>query len=138
MLVLWPILIAGTLVGTVLLITLPLGAMVWFLVLILARSACRAEVSLRSATTMCTSDSILRENASGVFTDRYAALLSFATPQQYSQARLLYNLQARQGRTRTERCAFTGRPGPRWESWRGGQPCLGEKFPQKRLGHVFR
>ena len=45
MLVLWPILIAGTLVGTVLLITLPLGAMVWFLVLIIARSACRAEVS---------------------------------------------------------------------------------------------
>jgi hypothetical protein len=45
MLILWPILIAGTLVGTVLLITLPLGAMVWFLVLIISRSACRAEVS---------------------------------------------------------------------------------------------
>ncbi|KAG7580132.1 hypothetical protein FFLO_00103 [Filobasidium floriforme] len=47
MLVLWPILIAGTLVGTVLLITLPLGAMVWFLVLILARSACRAEIAMQ-------------------------------------------------------------------------------------------
>jgi hypothetical protein len=50
MLVLWPILIAGTLVGTVLLITLPLGALVWFLVLILARSFCRLEVRLVDAT----------------------------------------------------------------------------------------
>jgi hypothetical protein len=58
MLVLWPILIAGTLVGTVLLITLPLGAMVWFLVLILARSACRAEASL-----VMTSDDCFRDDA---------------------------------------------------------------------------
>lgn len=40
----WPPLLVGTLVGTVLLITLPLGAAVWWLTLIIARSAARLEV----------------------------------------------------------------------------------------------
>lgn len=43
---LWPILVVGTVTGTILLITLPLGALVWFITLILARSACRLEVRL--------------------------------------------------------------------------------------------
>ncbi|WWC93101.1 uncharacterized protein L201_008067 [Kwoniella dendrophila CBS 6074] len=39
----WPFLVAGTLAGTVLLITLPLGAAVWWLTLFISRSAARLE-----------------------------------------------------------------------------------------------
>ncbi|KAJ9109504.1 hypothetical protein QFC20_003248 [Naganishia adeliensis] len=44
---LWPILVVGTVTGTILLITLPLGALVWFITLILARSACRLELKMQ-------------------------------------------------------------------------------------------
>lgn len=44
-LLVWPFLVVGTVAGTALLITLPLGAAVWWLTLILARSAARLEVS---------------------------------------------------------------------------------------------
>ena len=40
----WPPLLVGTLAGTALLITLPIGAAVWWLTLIIARSAARLEV----------------------------------------------------------------------------------------------
>ncbi|ORX38073.1 hypothetical protein BD324DRAFT_624406 [Kockovaella imperatae] len=43
-LLVWPFLLAGTLAGTALLITLPLGAAVWWLTLFLARSAARLEI----------------------------------------------------------------------------------------------
>ncbi|KAL1407659.1 hypothetical protein Q8F55_007092 [Vanrija albida] len=43
-LALWPLLLAGTLVGTALLITLPLGAVLWWLTLLLARWAARVEL----------------------------------------------------------------------------------------------
>ncbi|KAJ9107297.1 hypothetical protein QFC21_000747 [Naganishia friedmannii] len=46
-LLLWPLLVVGTLTGTVLLITLPLGALIWFITLILARSACRLELKMQ-------------------------------------------------------------------------------------------
>ncbi|WRT69395.1 uncharacterized protein IL334_006379 [Kwoniella shivajii] len=39
----WPFLVAGTLAGTALLITLPLGAAVWWLTLFISRSAARLE-----------------------------------------------------------------------------------------------
>ncbi|WWC95282.1 hypothetical protein V866_002141 [Kwoniella sp. B9012] len=42
-LLVWPFLVAGTLAGTVLLITLPLGAAVWWLTLFISRSAARLE-----------------------------------------------------------------------------------------------
>ncbi|KAL7424856.1 hypothetical protein Q5752_000541 [Cryptotrichosporon argae] len=42
-LLVWPPLLAGTLAGTALLITLPIGAVVWWLTLIIARSAARFE-----------------------------------------------------------------------------------------------
>lgn len=40
----WPLLVAGTLAGTALLITLPLGAVVWWLTLILSRTWARLEL----------------------------------------------------------------------------------------------
>lgn len=43
-LLVWPPLLVGTLVGTALLITLPIGAVVWWLTLFIARSAARFEV----------------------------------------------------------------------------------------------
>ncbi|WWC73409.1 uncharacterized protein I206_107376 [Kwoniella pini CBS 10737] len=42
-LLVWPFLVAGTLAGTVLLITLPIGAAVWWLTLFISRSAARLE-----------------------------------------------------------------------------------------------
>lgn len=45
-LLVWPFLLVGTLVGTALLITLPLGVAVWWLTLIIARSAAKLEVGL--------------------------------------------------------------------------------------------
>lgn len=47
----WPFLLVGTLAGTALLITLPLGVIVWWLTLILARSAARLEVGHLHAFT---------------------------------------------------------------------------------------
>lgn len=47
MVVLWPILVAGTLSGTILLITLPLGVLIWFLLLLISRSACRLELAMQ-------------------------------------------------------------------------------------------
>ncbi|WVQ75286.1 hypothetical protein IAR50_004900 [Cryptococcus sp. DSM 104548] len=46
-LMVWPWLLIGTLVGTALLITLPLGAMVWWLTLFIARSAARLETIMQ-------------------------------------------------------------------------------------------
>lgn len=43
-LLVWPWLVIGTLVGTALLITLPIGAAVWWITLFLSRSAARLEV----------------------------------------------------------------------------------------------
>lgn len=47
-LLLWPPLLVGTLVGTALLITLPVGAVVWWLTLIIARWGAREELGLQS------------------------------------------------------------------------------------------
>lgn len=46
-LALWPLLLTGTLVGTALLVTLPLGAVFWFATLILARAAAAVETRLQ-------------------------------------------------------------------------------------------
>ncbi|WVQ79485.1 hypothetical protein IAT38_001584 [Cryptococcus sp. DSM 104549] len=46
-LVVWPPLLAGTLAGTVLLITLPIGAAVWWLTLFISRSAARLETVMQ-------------------------------------------------------------------------------------------
>lgn len=43
----WPLLLVGSLVGTVLLITLPIGVVVWWLTLIIARWAAREEIKLQ-------------------------------------------------------------------------------------------
>jgi hypothetical protein len=44
-LLIWPWLVVGTLVGTALLITLPIGAAIWWITLFLSRSSARLEVS---------------------------------------------------------------------------------------------
>ncbi|ODO00529.1 hypothetical protein L198_02848 [Cryptococcus wingfieldii CBS 7118] len=46
-LLVWPWLLVGTLAGTALLITLPLGAIVWWLTLIISRSAARLETIMQ-------------------------------------------------------------------------------------------
>ncbi|OCF33371.1 hypothetical protein I317_06980 [Kwoniella heveanensis CBS 569] len=43
----WPFLVAGTLAGTALLITLPIGAAVWWLTLFISRSAARLETIMQ-------------------------------------------------------------------------------------------
>ncbi|RXK38006.1 hypothetical protein M231_04675 [Tremella mesenterica] len=43
----WPFLVAGTLAGTALLITLPIGAAVWWLTLFISRSAARLEMIMQ-------------------------------------------------------------------------------------------
>jgi hypothetical protein len=58
-LLLWPLLVVGTLTGTVLLITLPLGALIWFITLILARSACRLEVCMPNTLRLVTPSVLL-------------------------------------------------------------------------------
>lgn len=45
---LWPLLLTGTLVGTALLVTLPLGAVFWFATLILARAAAAVETRFQA------------------------------------------------------------------------------------------
>ncbi|WOO84787.1 uncharacterized protein LOC62_06G008299 [Vanrija pseudolonga] len=47
-LALWPPLLVGTLVGTALLITLPIGAVFWWLTLVLARWAARVELRMQA------------------------------------------------------------------------------------------
>lgn len=47
-LLVWPPLLVGTLAGTVLLITLPIGAVVWWLTLMIARWAAREELRLQA------------------------------------------------------------------------------------------
>ncbi|KAI9631761.1 uncharacterized protein MKK02DRAFT_35587 [Dioszegia hungarica] len=47
-LLIWPFLFAGTVAGTALLITLPIGAAVWWLTLILARTAARVEIMMQT------------------------------------------------------------------------------------------
>ncbi|WVN87054.1 uncharacterized protein L203_102230 [Cryptococcus depauperatus CBS 7841] len=46
-LLVWPLLVAGTLAGTALLITLPIGAAVWWLTLFISRSAARLEIIMQ-------------------------------------------------------------------------------------------
>lgn len=46
-LALWPLLLAGTIVGTALLVTLPLGAVFWFATLLLARAGAALETRLQ-------------------------------------------------------------------------------------------
>ncbi|ORY35021.1 hypothetical protein BCR39DRAFT_516204 [Naematelia encephala] len=46
-LLVWPFLVAGTLAGTALLITLPIGVTVWWLTLIISRSAARLETIMQ-------------------------------------------------------------------------------------------
>ncbi|CAD6591338.1 MAG: hypothetical protein TREMPRED_006073, partial [Tremellales sp. Tagirdzhanova-0007] len=46
-LLVWPPLVAGTLAGTALLITLPIGAAIWWLVLIISRSAAHFETFIQ-------------------------------------------------------------------------------------------
>lgn len=49
MILVWPIVVAGTLIGTVLLILFPLGALTWLILLLLCRSLCRLEISLQTS-----------------------------------------------------------------------------------------
>lgn len=49
-LLIWPWLVVGTLVGTALLITLPIGAAVWWITLFLSRSSARLEVRTRRSS----------------------------------------------------------------------------------------
>lgn len=104
---LWPLLVAGTLTGTVLLITLPLGALIWFLTLILARSACRLEVGTLHHTKQAAADPLPQA--------QNATLLPLPLTLLDPAARLLSHLSSNQART------WRGRTGAarRGNAWRG-------------------
>jgi hypothetical protein len=85
-LAIWPWLVIGTLVGTALLITLPIGAAIWWITLFLSRSSARLEV--RQLPTI---------QEGSLLADNHAAPLSFPNESYGCRAELPPHFLSRKG-----------------------------------------